>query len=82
LGYEALVLLLGVPWVRELFADGPRAWGWAAVALLGLQTVPFPVFDKVGFDFHRPLGVALFATLVLLGPTGSRPRATAPARAP
>jgi hypothetical protein len=69
LGYEALALALAVPWVRDLFLDGRRAWGLAAVALLALQTVPFQAFERVGFDFHRPLGVALFALLVLLGPT-------------
>jgi hypothetical protein len=75
LGYEALMLLLAVPWVRELFTDGRRAWGWAAVALLVLQVVPFPMFQKAGFEFHRPLGVALFALLVLTGPPGAKPPA-------
>ena len=68
LGYEALVLALAVPWVRDLFADGRRGWGFAAVLLLGLQALPFQVLERVGFDFHRPLGVALFAVLVLAGP--------------
>lgn len=74
LGYEALVLALAVPWVRDLFADGRRAWGFAAVALLGLQALPLQALDGIGFDFHRPLGVALFAVLVLTGPIGPKPR--------
>jgi len=77
LGYEALVLTLAVPWVRELFTDGRRVWAWVAVALLAIQTVPFQVFYMIGFDFHRPLGVALFALLVLFGPLGAKPRPVA-----
>lgn len=72
LGYETLVLVLAVPWVRDLFVGGHRAWGCAAVLLLGLQVLPFQVLDRVGFDFHRPLGVALFALLVLTGPLAPR----------
>ena len=68
LGYEALALALAVPWVQTLFADGRRAYGFAAVLLLGLQAIPFQALDKIGFDFHRPLGVALFAVLVLVAP--------------
>jgi hypothetical protein len=68
LGYEALALVLAVPWVRDLFAHNRRTWGWLAVAVLALQAVPFQVVERVGFDFHRPLGVALFALLVLVGP--------------
>ena len=68
LGYEALVLALAVPWVQNLFADGRRTWGFAAVLLLGLQAIPFQALDTIGFDFHRPLGVALFAVLVLVAP--------------
>jgi hypothetical protein len=75
LGYEALALVLAVPWARDLFADGRRAWGAAAVVLLGLQALPFQALDAIGFDFHRPLGAALFALLVLLGPTGAPPDA-------
>ena len=82
LGYEALMLLVAVPWVRELFAAGRRAWGWAAVALLGLQAVPLQAFQSVGFESHRPLGVALFALLVLFGPTENRAPVTAPCPPP
>jgi hypothetical protein len=77
LGYEALVLLLAVPWVRDLFTDGRRTWGLLAVLLLGLQAIPFQTLEPVGFDFHRPLGVALFAMLVLLGPITPKPSANA-----
>ena len=75
LGYEALVLALAVPWVRDLFAEDRRGWGFAAVLLLGLQALPFQVLERVEFDFHRPLGVALFAVLVLAGPVGKKPEA-------
>jgi hypothetical protein len=68
LGYEALVLALAVPWVRELFADGRRAWGWLAALALAVQLVPFPVAQAVGVEFHRPLGAAAVALLVLVGP--------------
>ncbi len=68
LGYVALMLVLAVPWIRELFAWRRSRWGWLAVAILALQSVPFQLFDRVGFNFHRPLGVALFALLVLVGP--------------
>ncbi|CEF48229.1 unnamed protein product [uncultured bacterium] len=68
LGYEALMLAVAVPWVRELFAGGWRVRGWAAVVVLGMQAIPFQVADKFGIDFHRPLGGALFAVLVLVGP--------------
>jgi hypothetical protein len=72
LGYEAIVLALAVPWVRDLFTDGRRGWGLIAVLLLALQAVPFQVFHQVGFDFHRPLGVALLALVVLVGPITRR----------
>jgi hypothetical protein len=76
LGYEALVLVLAVPWVRELFADGNRAWAWVAVTLLALQVVPYQTFSQIGFHFHRPLGVALFALVVLCGPLGAKKTAS------
>ena len=69
LGYEALVLLVAVPWVRELFAGGWRGRGWLAVLVLGSQAaVPYQAANTVGVTFHRPLAVALFAALVLVGP--------------
>ena len=69
LGYEALVLVLAVPWVRELFAGGWNVRAWAAVAILTLQAaVSFQVAHAVGLDVHRPLATALFALLVLIGP--------------
>jgi hypothetical protein len=71
LGYEVFMLVLAVPWVRDLFLTGRRPWGLAAVVLLALQAVSFQLLEPLGFDFHRPLGVALFALLVLIGPTGS-----------
>ncbi|MBY0459948.1 MAG: DUF2029 domain-containing protein, partial [Gemmataceae bacterium] len=72
LGYEAILLLLAVPWIGQLFADRRRAWGAAAVLLLGMQAIPYQGMDSFGFHFHRPLCAMLFALLVLAGPTGSR----------
>ena len=71
LGYETLVLLLAVPWIRDLFSAGYRAWGLVAVLLLGLQWLPYQGLEPIGFTIHRPLGVALFALFVLIAP--SRP---------
>jgi hypothetical protein len=68
LGYEAFVLVLAVPWVRDLFAAGRRGWAAAAVLLLALQAVRFGTLHAVGFEAHRPVGVALFALVVLAGP--------------
>jgi hypothetical protein len=69
LGYEALMLLIAVPWVRELFAGGWRVRGWLAVVVLVLQAaVPFQAANTIGATFHRPLAVMLFAVFVLAGP--------------
>lgn len=68
LGYESLVLVLAVPWICDLFADGRRGQGWFAVAVLLSMTIPYPWLAAVGFDFHRPLAAALFALAVLVGP--------------
>lgn len=70
LGYETLGLVLTVPWLRELFAAGRRAQGVAGCLLLLLQQLPREVFmvEPLGIDFHRSLGVLLFAVLVLVGP--------------
>jgi len=68
LGYETLALTLTVPLIRDLFAGGWRWRGTAAVLLLLMQQVPRETFAPLGLDFHRPLGVALFAALILVGP--------------
>jgi hypothetical protein len=69
LGYESLLLVIAVPWVRELFATGWQVRGFAAAAVLLLEAaVSFQMARQVGFDFHRPLAAALFAALVLIGP--------------
>jgi hypothetical protein len=67
LAYEMLFLAVAIPWVRELFAGGWKALGWAAVLLLGVQLIPVPV-ETLVFDFYRPAGAMAFATLVLVGP--------------
>lgn len=67
LAYELLMLAVAVPWVRDLLASKQRMWGWAAVALLVVQTIPFDS-TTVMFDYYRPVGAMAFALLVLLGP--------------
>jgi len=68
LGYEVLILALAVPWGRELYANEFRLLGGLGVLLLAAQLIPFDMFESVGITFHRPLGVAGFALLVLCGP--------------
>jgi hypothetical protein len=68
LAYEALVLALVVPWLRELFETGRGIRGTAVAVLLAVQLVPFEIAAKAGIDFHRPLAVALLGLLVLMGP--------------
>ena len=63
LGYELIGLVLVVPWVRDLFADGWRVRGWLAVGLLAGQLLPAEMVGPA-----RPFGVALLAALVLIGP--------------
>ncbi|MDB5306789.1 MAG: hypothetical protein JWO38_991, partial [Gemmataceae bacterium] len=82
LGYEALFLAVAVPWVRELFDAGLRVRGWAAAFTLGAQLVPYQLAAAVGVDFHRPLGVAVLAVLVLAGPVAPRPRGSVLTRRP
>ncbi|MCS6863701.1 MAG: glycosyltransferase 87 family protein [Gemmataceae bacterium] len=67
LGYEALVLVLTVPWIRDLFAAGWGGWGTVAALVLGFQALPIQVLAPLGFDFHRPLGVAVLAGVVWVG---------------
>ena len=73
LAYESLVLALAVPWVLELFEGGNRMRATIAALLLAAQLVPFDMMEAVGIGFHRPLAVALFALLVLAGPSRERP---------
>jgi hypothetical protein len=77
LGYETLALALTVPLIRDLFAAGWRVRGTLAVLLLLLQQIPrepLGPLGPLGIDFHRPLGVALFAALLLVGPVAPKPR--------
>jgi hypothetical protein len=68
--YELLLLVLMIPWVRSLFANGYRLRGWLAVGLMCLQFIPVGTMDTwFGVQFHHALGVALLAVLVLVGPT-------------
>ena len=66
--YEVLLLALAVPWVRELSASGFRLFAGLAVLLLAAELIPFAALEAIGITFHRPLCVALFAVLVMVGP--------------
>ena len=66
--YELLLFAVAVPWLRDLFAAGWRIRGWLAVALLAVQMLPQARMEAIGVAAQRPLAVALFAVLVLVGP--------------
>jgi hypothetical protein len=66
--YELLVLVLVIPWVRGLFAEGYRNRGGLAVGLLCLQLIPVGTMVKFRVEFHPAIGVALLAVLVMVGP--------------
>ncbi len=72
LGYEVLVLLLAVPWLRELFAAGKRWPAWSAILLMAAQLLPREWVEAVGIGSHRALAVAAFALVVLIGPVNAR----------
>jgi hypothetical protein len=74
LTYDLVVLVLVVPWVRELFGGGHWGRGWLAAGLLVLQLVPYDLALRGDVPNHRPLGVALLAALVLVGPVRANPR--------
>jgi hypothetical protein len=73
LGYEALALVLAVPWARELFARGHRGWGALVVAALALQALSLQALEPLGITLHRPLSAALVALAVLCGPLCAPP---------
>jgi hypothetical protein len=68
LGYEALALVLVIPWARELFAHGHRRWGALVVCALAVQALSFQILEPLGVTLHRPLGAAVVALAVLCGP--------------
>jgi hypothetical protein len=69
--YERLVLLLAVPWIRDLFSQGRTLRGTAAVVLIGAHAIGAGTVEAAtGISCHQPLAVALFALLVLTGPMG------------
>jgi hypothetical protein len=74
LPYDVLLLVLVVPWVRALFAGGYWLRGWLTGAVLFVQLVPLGVLLPLGVSIHRPLGVALAAVLVLVGPVREKAR--------
>jgi hypothetical protein len=74
LGYEVLILVLVVPWLRELIETGYHVRAAIATFLLVAQLMPFTMAESAGITFHRPLAVALLALLVLAGPIRLHPR--------
>ena len=72
LAYELLILVIAVPWVRDLFTARRPVWGRTAVLFLVIQTIPISSTNPV-FDFYRPAGALTFALLVLLGPIAPEP---------
>ncbi|VTS01221.1 abc transporter atp-binding protein : Uncultured bacterium genome assembly Metasoil_fosmids_resub OS=uncultured bacterium PE=4 SV=1: DUF2029 [Gemmata massiliana] len=70
--YELLMLVIAVPWIRDLFAGRHLVRGWTAVLLLVIQTIPINGTSLV-LDFYRPGGALAFALLVLLGPIAPEP---------
>jgi hypothetical protein len=75
--YEAIVLVLAAPWVRELFATGYRLRGSLAIALMAAHLFPQAKVAELGLGSHHSLAVLLLAVLVLVGPTGAESRAGA-----
>ena len=70
--YELVILVLLVPWVRELFADGNRIRGWLAVGLLSVPFILWQAFEPVRLVIRPSLAVAVLALVVLTGPSGKR----------
>ncbi len=64
LGYEALLLALVVPWLRDLFLAGRPAVAGVALALIAVQVVPFDSAAHEG-GAPRALAVAGLAVVVL-----------------
>ncbi|VTT99691.1 hypothetical protein : : DUF2029 [Gemmataceae bacterium] len=66
--YELMVLVIAVPWLRDLFVGGYRTWGLAGAVLLGAHLAPRPFVEGLGIVGHNSIAVALFALVVLVGP--------------
>ncbi len=75
LPYDLMILAVAVPWVRELFARGCPVRGCVATALLVVQILPFDWALAGHIGAQRPLGVALLAVAVLVGPVHPTSRA-------
>ncbi|MFO0821945.1 MAG: hypothetical protein U0792_02310 [Gemmataceae bacterium] len=71
--YELMFLLVAVPWLRDLFLGGSRIRGMLGVLLLVAHLLDRSDLEALGLTNHHPLAVALFALLVLTGPTRLRP---------
>ncbi len=75
LAYEVIFLAVAVPWLRDLFTGGYRFRGWLAVVLMVVQMARRKQMEMIGLaESYHSLGVALFAILVLTGPTRPAPR--------
>ncbi|HUR55167.1 MAG TPA: glycosyltransferase family 87 protein, partial [Gemmataceae bacterium] len=73
LGYELLLFTIAVPWLRDLWAAGYRQRVGLAILLIVFEFFVTPsIFTPIGLESARPLGVALFALLVLSGPVNPR----------
>lgn len=65
---EGLILVIAVPWLRDLHAGGWKLRCWLGVALLLVHPVAIAVSLQTDPEIHHPLAVLLFALLVLTGP--------------
>jgi hypothetical protein len=73
LGYELILFTIAVPWLRDLWAAGYRVRVGLATALIAFEFfVTQSIFVPLGLESTRPLGVALFGLLVLVGPVNPR----------
>ncbi|MFO0821947.1 MAG: glycosyltransferase family 87 protein [Gemmataceae bacterium] len=84
IGYEFVIVLMALPWVRDLFLSGDRIRG--SLGFLFLFCVCINYLDWVGASGphvreHNSLAIALFALMVLTGPTRLRPPTPAVASA-
>jgi hypothetical protein len=77
--YELMFLLVAVPWLRDLFLGGHRIRGMLGVLLIAAHLLDRSDLEALGLANHHPLSVALFALLVLTGPTRLRTAPPSPA---
>lgn len=73
LGYEAYLLVLTIPYLRDLLRSGGKAWAVLMVLSLFGQVLPLD-FESLGVGAPRALFAAVVATLILLGPLRPQPQ--------